>query len=80
MENELLTRIKSQKYFYRDNYYRACNALWGAIIVILVLAVVITYLYVRRPLPDFYATSMNGTLTRIISMAAPNYSHTPLIQ
>lgn len=80
MSNEILERIKAQKFFYRDNYRRACTGLWFALLIIILLSLTIFYLYLERPIPDYYATSSNGKLVQLSSYDTPNYSHTPLIQ
>ena len=78
--SEYLDLIKSQKYFYRNSYHRACMALWGALIIIIVLSFLILYVYLTRPASVYYASSEDGTLTRITPLNSPNYSNTPLIQ
>ena len=80
MLNDQLTIIKSRKDFYRDNYRRACFALWMALAIIFMMSLSIFYLYIQQPLPDFYATSMNGNLTQLQALSSPNYSSKPLIQ
>ncbi len=79
MENEVLDRVKGRKNFYRDYYRRAYNLLWFALSIIVVLSFLNIYLYITRPMPDFYATSSDGKLVKLNSMEAPNYSNTSLI-
>ena len=60
--------IRSRKGFYRDNYNRVCIGLLIALIIILLLNSVVIYLAIFRPVPDFYATSMDGKITRLFSL------------
>lgn len=78
--NEVLQRVKENKYFYRDYYRRVCNILWLVLILIVFLSLVDIYLYIQRPEPNFYATSKDGKLVRLAPLVQPNYSKTPLIE
>lgn len=80
MINEVLARVKGRKNFYRDFYRGACTALFFALIIIVILSLMILYLYITRPQPDFYATSIDGKLVQLTPMETPNYSSKPLIQ
>jgi intracellular multiplication protein IcmL len=73
-------RIKSSKGFYRDNYDRVCGLLLIFLIIIALLSAVLVFLYMHRPVPDFYATSMNGELSKLAPMDAPNNRSEPLVQ
>ena len=63
--------IRSRKGFYRDNYNRVCIGLLVALVVIALLSGVIINLSIFRPIPDFYATSMDGKITRVVSLDSP---------
>lgn len=80
MANDLLQLIKTRKHFHQDYYRRACSALVGALIIILLLSVLVVYLFIKWPSPDFYASSNDGKLIPLTPMSTPNYSHEPLIQ
>lgn len=80
MISDQLTLVKQRKNFYRDNYHRMCSALLGALILMFVLCFFVIYLFIQQPLPDFYATSMNGNLSHLTPLSAPNYSSKPLIE
>jgi hypothetical protein len=66
--------IRSRKGFYRDNYSRGCIALLVALMGIVVLSALIIYLAVFRPVSDFYATSTDGRITRLVSLDTPRAS------
>ena len=59
--------LKSRKGFYRDNYNRVCSALLLTLFIILILSALVIYLAVFSPTHDFYASSQDGKLTRLVS-------------
>jgi hypothetical protein len=80
MSNELRELVKAQRNFHRDGYRHGSNALLILLVIILALSLSIIFFYMVRPLPDFYASSSNGSLALLTPMSTPNYSHTPLIK
>ena len=68
--------LKSHKGFYRDNYNRVCSALLLSLFIILILSVLVIYFAVFLPTPDFYASSQDGKLTRLVSSDSPSYTQT----
>ena len=63
--------VRSRKGFYRDNYNRVCIGLLCSLVIILLLSGLVIYLAVFRPVSDFYATSMDGKITRLVSLDSP---------
>ncbi len=63
--------VRSRKGFYRDNYNRVCIGLLFSLVIILLLSGLAIYLTVFRPVSDFYATSMDGKITRLVSLDSP---------
>ena len=63
--------VRSRKGFYKDNYNRVCIGLLVALIIILLLSGLVIYLAIFRPVSDFYATSMDGKITRLVSLGSP---------
>lgn len=63
--------VRSRKGFYRDNYNRVCIGVLVALIIILLLSSLVIYLAISRPIPYFYATSMDGKITRLVSLDSP---------
>ena len=78
--SELLDKVKERKNFYRDYYRLACNALWIALVLIVLLSLATLHLNYVRPDPNYYATSNSGKLVKLTPLDSPNYSHTPLIE
>ncbi len=68
--------LKSRKGFYRDNYNRVCTALLLTLFIILLLSVLDIYFAIFIPTPDFYASSQNGKLTRLVSSDFPSITRT----
>lgn len=64
--------LKSRKGFYRENYNRVCTALLLSLVVILLLSAIVIYLAIFSPTPDLYATTQDGSLTRLVSSDLPN--------
>lgn len=68
--------VRSRKGFYRDNYNRVCIGLLIALFIILLLSTLVIYLAIFRPVSDFYATSTDGKLTRLVSLDSPMRANT----
>lgn len=64
--------LKSRKGFYRENYNRVCTALLLSLVVILLLSAIVIYLAIFSPTPDLYASTQDGSLTRLVSSDLPN--------
>ncbi|MES2142311.1 MAG: type IV secretion protein IcmL [Pseudomonadota bacterium] len=63
--------VRSRKGFYRGNYNRVCIGLLIALVIIFLLTGLVVYLTIFRPVSDFYATSMDGKITRLVSLDSP---------
>lgn len=68
--------LKSRKGFYRDNYNRVCSALLFSLFIISILSALVIYFAVFLPIPDFYASSQDGKVTRLVSADFPSDTHT----
>jgi intracellular multiplication protein IcmL len=79
MSNDLIELVKARKSFYRDHYHNMSTLLIGVLLLIIICNLFILYLYIARPIPDFYATSMDGKLVLLTPLDTPNYSSKPLI-
>ena len=65
--------LKSRKGFYRYNYNRVCSALLLSLLIILILSALVIYFAIFSATPDFYASSQDGQLTRLV---LSNFSNT----
>jgi len=79
MSNDLIELVKSRKSFYRDHYHSISTLLILVLVLLVICNLLIVYVYIQRPLPDFYATSMDGKLIQLTPLDTPNYSSQPLI-
>ncbi len=79
MSNDLIELVKQRKNFYRDHYHGMSTFLIVVLFFIFLFNLFILYLYIIRPVPDFYASSMDGKLVQLMPLNTPNYSSTPLI-
>lgn len=68
--------LKSRKGFYRDNYNRVCSALLLSLLIILILSVLVIYFAIFSSTPDFYASSQDGKLNRLVVSNFPNTTRT----
>ncbi len=68
--------LKSRKGFYRDNYNRVCMGLLLVLFIILLVSGIVIYLAIFSPTPDFFASTQDGKLTRLVSAGSANYSRT----
>ncbi|MEM1243237.1 MAG: hypothetical protein AAGG80_00280 [Pseudomonadota bacterium] len=69
MQGRTIDEVKSHKHFYRDNFRRGVKLLFWLLILMLVLIVVTFYLFTTWPEADYYATSTDGKLVRILPVA-----------
>lgn len=75
-----LEEIKSRKNFYR-NLFRRCvflNMVLGVLGV--VQAVLIFFLYISRPEPDYYSTSGVTAPIKLTGLSQPNNGPEPLLK
>ena len=68
--------LKSRKGFYRYNYNRVCSALLLSLLIILILSALVIYFAIFSATPDFYASSQDGKLTRLVLSNFPNTTRT----
>lgn len=68
--------LKSRKGFYQDNYNRVCTVLLLTLFIILILSVLVIYCAIFTPTPDFYASSQDGKLTRLVLSDFPSTMRT----
>jgi hypothetical protein len=79
MTNDLIELVKTRKSFYQVNYRSMTTVLITVLLLIIFTNFLIIYLYITRPEPDYYATSMDGKLMLLNPLNAPNYTDKPLI-
>ena len=63
--------VRSRRGFYRDNYNKVCVTLLVGLASILLASVMLLYLTIFRPTPDFYAASTDGEVIRLVPLNSP---------
>ncbi|MCA0404282.1 MAG: type IVB secretion system protein IcmM/DotJ [Proteobacteria bacterium] len=79
MSIENWNNIKGSKFFYVRTYRFGAQCLMISIILNLVMSLMIYYLYISRPDPDFYATSGMVPPVPLRALAEPNQSANALL-
>ncbi len=55
-----------QSNFYRDQYRKLLIALVASIVIMLGLILAIIYVVLNQPKPEYYASTLNGQVIRMI--------------
>jgi intracellular multiplication protein IcmL len=72
--------VKHRSDFYRDNYRRVISALLMSIIIIALLAAALFYITTHPPVPQYFATTIQGRITPIVPLDQPNLPPSALLQ
>lgn len=79
MVYDALEAVKLRSDFYRDGYRKVVIALLCAIVAIIGLIVVITYLVASKPKPKYFAATDSGRIIPLIALNQPNLSDNALL-
>jgi intracellular multiplication protein IcmL len=79
-EDDALTKIVLRNNFYRDGQRKMTVILLLVMIANVVLASMLTYVLTHPPAPRYFATSINGRITPLIALNAPNQSDSSVLQ
>lgn len=71
--------IKQSKMFYVVIYRRSLSALMISLVLNCIFSLLIYYVYLSRPEPDYYATSGIAPPIQLTVMAEPNKSSVALL-
>ncbi len=74
-----LDEVKQSKNFYRNNFHRVMKALLISICVILFLLMVLAYVVLNRPTPNYYSTNSVGFIDLLTPLSKPNMSSEALL-
>ena len=85
VQDELVTDVPVEMVhlrnaFYRDSYHRVMKAVLLSILVIMGLAMVLSYVILNPPRPKYFAVDENGRITPIVPLKYPNMSPPALLQ
>jgi intracellular multiplication protein IcmL len=79
-QEDALVIVHNRNDFYRDNYRKVVAALLFCILIILALTGALLYFFTNPPPPRYFATSVDGRITPLISLDQPNISQSALLQ
>lgn len=80
MAEDALTKVMMRNDFYRDGQRKMVVALLIAFIVNFILAGLLVYIITHPPLPQYFATSINGRITPLLPLNEPNQSDSAVLQ
>lgn len=66
--------------FYRDGQRKTLICLISSIIANVVLAILLVYIISHPPIPQYFATSINGRITPLYPLDEPNQSDSAVLQ
>lgn len=72
--------VKHRSDFYRDNYRRVITALMFSIVLIAVLASALVYIVTHPPVPQYFATTIQGRITPLVPIDEPNLPPSAVLQ
>ncbi|MCX7091315.1 MAG: type IVB secretion system apparatus protein IcmL/DotI [Legionellales bacterium] len=80
MAEDAMTAVMLRNNFYRDGQRKMILILLFSISVNIILAGLLAYLITHPPAPRYFATSINGRITPITALNAPNQSDSAILQ
>jgi intracellular multiplication protein IcmL len=80
MAEKSLELVQLRNEFYRDNYKRLLVSLLVMLIANVILAGMVFYQLSHQPLPQYFATSSDGKITKLYPLTEPVVSPTALLQ
>lgn len=80
MADDALEVVALRNSFYRDSYRRVVLALLVSIVVIVMLVGAIFYELANPPAPKYFATTVNGRITPLVSLNEPNMAKSAILQ
>ena len=80
MAEDAVTAVVLRNNFYRDGQRKMILIAIFSILCNVVLAGILGYVFTHPPEPRYFATSINGRITPLISLDAPNQSDSAILQ
>lgn len=77
---DALANVAMRNSFYRDGQRKMMFVLLISMAGNFVLAAILAYIITHPPAPKYFATSINGRITPLIAMNAPNQSDSAILQ
>lgn len=79
MAHDALEVVKLRRDFYRDGYRLVVTALLATLLIVIILAAAVVYLVSHRPAPQYFATTQDGRLIKMIALDQPNLTDKALL-
>lgn len=80
MAEDALTSVATRNKFYKDSQRSILFTLIIAVIVNITLSIILFYVITHPKKPAFFATSINGKVTKLYPLNQPNQSDTAILQ
>jgi intracellular multiplication protein IcmL len=80
MAEDALTAVTLRNTFYRDGQRRLVSGLLITLVVNVIMACMLAYEITHPPEPKYFATSINGRITRLFPLNEPNQSDSAVLQ
>lgn len=80
MAEDAVSAVIMRNNFYRDGQRKMILILLFSIIANVILASMLTYVILHPPEPRYFATSINGRITPLVALNAPNQSDSAILQ
>lgn len=80
MAEDALSNVVTRNIFYRDGQRKMMLILLISIVANFILAGILAYIITHPPAPKYFATSINGRITPLVALNAPNQSDSAVLQ
>lgn len=80
MAEDALTKVVLRNNFYRDGQRKMVLILLLAMVANFIIAGLLVYIITHPPKPVYFATSINGRITPLVPLNAPNQSDSAVLQ
>lgn len=80
MAEDALAYVAMRNSFYRDGQRKLIGIMLISGLVNFILAGIIVYIITHPPAPKYFATSINGRITPLVPLDAPNQSDSAVLQ
>lgn len=80
MSRDKWSLIKQNKAFYVRGYRLGLSLFLSSVVLSTIFALMIFYVYLKEPEPEYYATSGVTPLVKLTGLPTPNYSSVALLE
>ncbi len=80
MADDALTKVALRNEFYHDGQRKLVSILSASMLANFILAFLLMYIVSHPPKPAYFATTINGRITPLYPLDAPNQSDSAVLQ